>query len=108
MVKSMHWRARAAETLFAVARTSQALVVHGADRTFAMVPGAVVPRGMVRRVAPVLDDGYDVTIRLLELHRQFTQRLADAMRADIVEEYRDASDADLISLAAARRRRSTG
>lgn len=80
MDRSPSWGKGASKALLGATRVSQALVVASTDRTFRYLPLAVMTRPLARRVVPFMDGTYEVSLQLLALHREFAQRLADAMR----------------------------
>jgi hypothetical protein len=82
---------QADEALFTVARSSQALVIASLDRAVSIrdsrssvIPGFIkrpleATMLLARDPARYVDDGYDRLERLLQLHREFTQRLFEVV-----------------------------
>lgn len=98
MGRSPSWRKGASKALLGATRASQALVVESVDRTFRYLPHAVVPRQLARRAVPVMDGTYEVSLQLLALHREFAQRLVDAMKIAETRTFDQDARADVIDL----------
>jgi hypothetical protein len=99
----MGWRDHAADSVVDLARTSQALVIESLDRTVGQLPSRQLLGVVVRRLTPLVDDAYELTIDLVRLHREFVQRLADAVAPEGPKTMEVLHDADVLPLASAQR-----
>jgi hypothetical protein len=96
--RQMSWRENAADAVVDVARTSQALVVESLDRTVGQLPSRQLLGVVVRRLTPLVDDAYELTIDLLRLHREFVQRMADAVAPAEPKAVEVVHDADVLPI----------
>jgi hypothetical protein len=101
-----NWRDRASESVLDVARASQALVVEVVQQAVRVVPQRLVPVAVLDRATPLLDEGYELSLQLVSLHREFAHRLAEtAERVSQTDQApQDVGTANVVPLAYARGR----
>jgi len=116
--RTFDWRPQAARAVLSAARISQALVIEALDcavgrpaghvrRAVARVSLSPLPLGGLDEPARAADEAYDLTIQLLRLHREFVQRLFEALAAFTDSSASTDQSEDLpavIALATARKR----
>lgn len=96
MAKVLDWYDSMADMTFALARTTQAAAVEGIDRLTHLGPRArrrqrhnapvaalmTLTRRLVGEPDDLIDRGYLLTARLVELHREFAQRVLEILDAE--------------------------